>query len=73
MLIIRPRRRLIIARRIDWVKLNAPRKFVLITVSQSSIDIRMASPSRVTPALFTRMSILVKSLRICSPAFWTAA
>jgi len=38
-----------------------------MTVSQSSIDIRIARPSRVTPALFTRMSILPKSSRICAP------
>ncbi len=35
-----------------------------MTVSQSSIDIRMLRPSRVTPALFTRMSIRPKSSRI---------
>ena len=51
------------------IAMNAPRKLVLITTSQSSIDIRIASPSRVTPALFTRMSILVKSARICAPLF----
>ena len=54
-----------------WVKLKAPFRFVSMTVSQSSIDIRMLSPSRVTPALFTRMSTRPKSSRIFALVCWT--
>ena len=41
-----------------WVNKNAPFKLVSKTVSQSASLMRMIKPSRVTPALLTRMSTL---------------
>jgi hypothetical protein len=57
MLMIRPHRLRIIGRSTALVQRKAPRRLVCSTSSQSSSLIRMMSPSRVTPALLTRMSI----------------
>ncbi len=46
------------------MKKNAPLRFVSSTVSQSPSDIRRLKPSRVTPALLTRMSTRSKSVWI---------
>src|ERR1019366_294940 len=68
MLMMRPVRALIIARLNAFVTRNAPFKFVSSTVSQSASLMRMSRPSRVTPALLTRMSTLPASVRIFSAA-----
>ena len=52
---------------------NAPRRFVAMTVSQSSGFIRRIRPSRVIPALFTRMSIAPCRSRIPFTAVSTEA
>ena len=54
------------------VKLKAPFKFVLSTVSHSSSLIRINRLSRVTPALLTRISSLPVSSRIDFAAASTA-
>ncbi len=54
--IIRPLRCFIICLVTALVPLNAPFKFVLITTSQSSSDMRIIKPSFVTPALLTSIS-----------------
>ncbi len=73
MLMIRPVRALSIARLNALVTRNAPFKFVFSTVSQSASAMRISKPSRVTPALLTRMSTLPHSARIFSAAALTAA
>ena len=45
-----------------WVSRNAPVRLVLSTSSQSGRFMRSTSPSRVMPALLTRISTLPKSL-----------
>ena len=55
------------------MKLKAPFKFVSMTVSQSSIDMRMLSPSRVTPALLIRISTRPKSSKMRALVCCTAA
>ena len=46
------------------IKLNADFKFTLITISHWASDIRIIRPSRVIPALFTKMSMRPKSFTI---------
>jgi len=58
---MRPERCLTMGRMTPWMKLKAPFRFVSRTRSQSSSLIRMASPSRVSPALLTRISTRPKS------------
>ena len=53
------------------MKRNAPFRLVFSTVSQSSSLIRISKPSRVTPALLTRISTR-RSARIFSAAAFTA-
>src|SRR4029077_5708815 len=53
---IEPERRFIIPRAAARHVWNVPLRFVSITMRQSSSDIRAINPSRVTPALLTRMS-----------------
>ena len=55
-LMIRPERWRSIVRWKACMSRNAPRRFVFITSSQSCAVMRIERPSRVTPALFTRMS-----------------
>src|SRR4030081_774782 len=57
MLTMRPQRRLIIPRDAARMARNAPRRLASRTVSQSSSLMRNRMLSRVSPALFTRMSI----------------
>ena len=49
----------------DYEMLNTDFKFVLITSSKFSSDIRISNPSLVIPALFTTISMLPKSAIIC--------
>jgi len=70
---MRPLRCLMNGRVSALVKLNAPLRLVLITVSHSSSLMRMSRLSRVTPALFTRMSTRPASSRIFPAAASTAA
>src|SRR5438270_2430633 len=51
---------------------NAPLRLVWITVSQSARFIRMSSVSLVTPALFTRISILPKRSSAAFTALFTS-
>src|SRR5713101_8843023 len=53
---MRPARARIIAGKACWMHRCAPVRFVRITASQSSAFMRIASPSRVIAALFTKMS-----------------
>ena len=71
-LMIRPLRCFSIGRSTAWMKLNAPFKFVSTTTSQSASLIRIESPSRVSPALFTRMSTREKSASTRSASAFTA-
>ena len=71
-LMIRPDRCLSKARANARVNRNAPFKFVSRTVSQSASLRRMTNPSRVIPALFTRMSTRPVSARILPPVSATA-
>jgi hypothetical protein len=70
---MRPERCLTKMRVNAFVMVNAPRKFVFKTVSHCSSDMRIIKPSRVTPALLTRMSMRLVSPIIFSPASATAA
>ena len=70
---MRPLRCLANVRKNAFVKRNAPFRFVSSTVSQSASLMRISRPSRVTPALFTRMSTLPQSARIFSAAAFTSA
>ena len=63
MLMIRPERCLTKLRAKALVNKNAPFKLVSSTVSQSCSLMRISSPSRVTPALFTRMSTFPASAK----------
>src|SRR5262245_60310435 len=58
MLMMRPARRLIMARTAARARRKPALRFMSSTACQSSSFIRMASMSRVMPALLTRMSIL---------------
>ena len=67
---------MLITRALSWrimerwnalMQLKTPLRLVSMTVSQSSSLMRKASPSRVTPALFTRMSTLPKASMIFLP------
>ena len=71
-LMIRPLRCLTIGRCTARIKLKAPFRLVSITTSQSSLLMRMLSPSRVTPALLTRISTFPKSRKITSANSCTA-
>ena len=44
-----------------WMKLNADFRFTLMTISHCCSLMRIIRPSRVIPALFTRMSMRPKS------------
>ncbi len=56
MFTIRPQRCFSMWRSAALVQRNTARRFVAITSSQSSTDMRRSSVSRLKPALFTRMS-----------------
>ena len=70
---MRPERCLTNARVKAFVNKNAPLRFVSSTASQSASLMRISNPSRVTPALLTRMSTRPVSPRIFSAAAATAA
>src|SRR5579862_5794084 len=71
---IRPARAFIITGSACWIHKCAPVKFVCSTASQSSFFIRIARPSRVTAALFTRMSNRPNfSITCLNPAFTCSA
>ncbi len=63
----RPRIILGVARRMVW---NAPVRLVWSTADQCSSDMRISSPSRVMPALFTRSSTGPKVSSI-APKAWS--
>ena len=62
-LMIRPQRCFSIEPITAWESRNGPVRLVLSTSSQSARFMRIINWSRVTPALFTRMSILPKRAR----------
>ena len=55
------------------VNRNVPLRLMSSTASQSASLMRMSRPSRVMPALLTRMSTLPAAARICSAAASTLA
>ena len=70
---IAPARCLIMAGNSAFVNKNVPLRFTSNTKSQSASVIRTSKPSRVIPALFTRMSTLPKSARICRLTLFTCS
>ncbi|GBE25139.1 hypothetical protein BMS3Bbin02_01424 [bacterium BMS3Bbin02] len=72
MVMIRPHLARIIERSTAFEQRNTERKFVSITASKSSTDIRNKSPSRVMPALLTSTPIAPSSsvtrFTICATA-----
>src|SRR4030042_1005714 len=56
-----------------WVQMKAPWRLIFSTRSQSDSDILMSKPSRVIPALFTRMSICPNVAIVCSTSLATSA
>lgn len=62
---MRPYRCFTICRATAFIHRNVPFRLASITASKSSSFIIISRPSRVTPALFTRMSM--------RPKAWTAA
>src|SRR3954453_2236918 len=75
MFTIEPLRRFIIPRATARHVWKTPPRFVLMTSFQSSSGIRASRPSRVTPALFTRMSRspASRTRRLASSALATSA
>src|SRR6266571_1602719 len=71
---IRPARAFIMVGKACWIQRCAPVRFVRITASQSSAFMRMARPSRVIAALFTRISRRPNFSTTClNPAFTCSA
>ncbi len=67
---MRPQRALIMPGSACWAAKKEPYRLILSTRSQSACFIRMARPSRVMPALFTRTSMRpFSAITLAKPAF----